>query len=1340
MIGSQIGAYEIIDEIGRGGMATVFRARQTNMDRYVAVKIIHKAVAAESTSLDRFQREARLIARLEHPHILPVYDYNGNHDPPYIVMRYLPTGTLKDILLRDSLELPEIAFLVRQIATALDYAHRQGVIHRDIKPSNIMIDGDGNAFLTDFGIARMIEGTEGLTASGIAVGTPNYMAPEQGMGMPVDGRADVYALGVMLFEMVTGETPFQADTAMAVILKHINDPIPLASSLKPDTPPEIDQIITQAMAKDPDARFQTATAMADALTSAIGGSLTSTPHHLQAIAERTITELEAARAAPKDTAPRPGPTEVPTSVGDDEVMVRKSRTPLLAGGAVIAVVLIAAVMFLVFSSGNSGDDNEVDTEATAAAFAATQTAGNQPTNTAQPSATHTETATNTAIPEASPTDESALAVSSPEMVEIEITGLAPDESAEMLLVSVSASAPESIARYRLVVRDLVGTEIGEYVQAPPPQGEIAIPLDDLEAGEYTLVITAYDASGAELAQSAPISFVYTPPVTPTATSTVTYTPSPTNTHTPTDTPVPTATRTPTDTATPTPSSTPTKTPTPSYTPSHTPSNTPTETATNTPTRTPTATATRTPTNTPTITPSPTPIVISVTVNSAEIDLAAERVLLDITTQGERLISEYRFDFVDATTNLLQARFVIPAPLPQPVIIPAGDLNGNVRAIIRAFNFQGNLVMLQGVDGVEIDRETFEFAYIRPTATPPPVTATPIPSPTKPPTPTLMPSPTPIPVGAMPYIQDMEGNDPLDGWDYDPTRWQTLAEGGNVILVGQSGLDSPLEILGREAPEWKQQSEEDLLIDMRVNLLYGDSVARIITRFGDQGYYALEILPGYVSFRRGQAGGINRSTEQLLRDWSGATIQSGRWYEVKIWSEGNRQFIYIDNMLRLRVNDTGFSLPAGGGVLLQTLSGVSGQVAFDDIVIQRPELASEHFQGSSIPSTWETSSVLSVEVGTEGDGNQYLRMTEGAELTPSVPPYDNMLMACRIYSETGGFNVLLRESSEGRYRLVMDGGHMEIQHLNGQGDLLQSWTRTNYYGRGQWFDFIILMLGERLVIYRQGEIIFEEDIESAPPPGKITFTTPRDYDVLRVDDCLFTETEVASTIDARFAFTVLEELDQRLIRDGLSDWYDFFLPDRSTSYWWESDPGEYVVDRNAEARFEYYTITSGDQPVYRRFRREIDSTGNVFGNGNDSVTFRDSTDIYVNGWMRLPLEAPVGSVAWLGVRSIPSVTGSSLNQYQVEIEKTENETLVRIRVNTANNKTVLYEAPLEATFDGWHEFIIVALDDQLAFFVDGRFITALRDVEQLGGTYAFGVEENSIGNFDDMIMRDTSVSY
>jgi hypothetical protein len=312
----------------------------------------------------------------------------------------------------------------------------------------------------------------------------------------------------------------------------------------------------------------------------------------------------------------------------------------------------------------------------------------------------------------------------------------------------------------------------------------------------------------------------------------------------------------------------------------------------------------------------------------------------------------------------------------------------------------------------------------------------------------------------------------------------------------------------------------------------------------------------------------------LRDWPGAPLSNGVWYEVKIWIEGNRIFIYINNMLRLRANDTGSTLPSGGSILLQTLSAVSGQVAFDDIVIQRPERASEHFEGSRFPTSWQANNFTRVAMETDGDGNQYTRLTQGADVMPTIPPLNNALVACRLYSEQGGLTVWLRESSQGAYRLKMDGGHMQIDQLNGQGDIVESWRRDNYYARGQWFDFIAFLVGSRLTIYRQGEIVFEEDVQDAPPAGDIRFTTPTDYDILRIDDCLFAETSFSATVDARFAFEILEDLETRTIRDGLIYFYEFFEPNRTTAYWWESDPGEYVVDRAGSADHQdYYTITA-----------------------------------------------------------------------------------------------------------------------------------------------------------------------
>jgi len=1308
MIGSRLGPYEIIDEIGRGGMATVYRARQPNMDRFVAVKVIHKAVAAESTSLDRFQREARLIARLEHPHILPVYDYDGTHDPPYIVMRYMPTGTLKDILERDRLQLSEIVYLLRQIASALDYAHRQGVIHRDIKPSNIMVDTDGNAFLTDFGIARMVEGTEGLTASGLTVGTPGYMAPEQGMGLPVDSRVDIYSLGVMLFEMVTGQMPYQAETPMAVILKHINDPAPDASGVNPDIPIEVDAVIHRAMSKDPDGRYQTASDLANDLAAAVGTGTISTPRRLQKIAAQTIADLEHRREeaayaaatrlkeAPAATVAHPG--ELPASRTVPGSWARSRRgLSVFAGLGVLLMAVIGVGLFLLLGSRGGGEKTQTPVPQAARLTCAQivqealDTVSEQCKSVANGNVCYGSTAV-TATFQQGVTDQKFDApgdqVSLSALQSVQTSDLAAQTGDWGIIVvraNLGTAGPVSFILWGDAELEPLAEQMSSFnfrtgtgtipCSEVPPSGLLVqvssgaeatftangvtittgstLLLHAQPAGQMSINVLDGSAEVTALSGTQLLPTGYSTRITMSTRLQAVSPPSPPERIPDTGDLVNLIGPSPLQLLDQ-PLETGNVATAVALAPDLT--NTP-EQATDTPTLTLTNTSTPAPTDTPTITPTPT--------------------LTHTST---------------------------PAPTDTPTAT----------------------------------------ATDTPTYTPGPTdTLTSTPTSTVTASPSPIPSPTPVPVGRLPFIQDMEGKEALAGWDYDPMRWQLVPEGGNVALVGQSGLDSALEILGRESPEWKEPSEEDLLIRMRVNMLSGDSIGRIIFRYTEQGYYVLEILPGYMMLKRGVPGPINRSTEQLLRDWPQAPIQSGRWYEVSIWLEGNRVFVYINNLLQLTANDTGFALPPGGAILLQTLSAVSGQVGFDDVIIQRPELASDHFEGSSFPTTWNASSFTNVQFGVESNGNQYVRLKDKAAIAPITPPLGDVLVACRLYSEVGGFSVLLRESQQGAYFLDMDAGNMEIRLVNGQGDILQSWSRLNYYGRGDWFDFIVLMVGNRLTIYRLGEIVFEEMIEGAPPVGGIRFQT-EDYDILRVDDCLFTPTTLSPTVDARFAFDILAALPTRIIRDGLWDWYEFFDNQYVTAGWWEggqaADLGQYVVDEAAPNRKRYYTLASGPQAISRRFRREVDQTYHVFGNGEDRSTFRDSSDLFIQVFMRLPVEAPLGSIGWVGVRSVPSVTGASLNQYQVDLIKGDNDTtIVRVRANTADDKSVFYEQPIERTPDGWHEIVIVALDDRIAFFADGRFLAAINNADLLGGTMAIGVEPNSIVNFDDLVIRDTSVN-
>jgi serine/threonine protein kinase len=241
LIGKTLGNYRILERLGRGGMATVYKAYQPALERHVAIKVIHQHLASdEEQFLERFQREAKAVASLRHPHIVRVFDFGTEDNVSYMVMEYLEGVTLKAKLdgqaqRGETMSLEAAHHTFRGVAGALEYAHGQGMIHRDVKPANVILTTDGDVVLTDFGVARMVSGTQ-FTATGAVIGTPDYMSPEQGHGERGDARSDIYALGVMLFEMVTGRVPFDADTPMAVILKHISAPLPLPRQLNPQIP------------------------------------------------------------------------------------------------------------------------------------------------------------------------------------------------------------------------------------------------------------------------------------------------------------------------------------------------------------------------------------------------------------------------------------------------------------------------------------------------------------------------------------------------------------------------------------------------------------------------------------------------------------------------------------------------------------------------------------------------------------------------------------------------------------------------------------------------------------------------------------------------------------------------------------------------------------------------------------------------------------------------------------------------------------------------------------------------------------------------------------------------
>ena len=341
---TQFGRYEIVEELRRGGMAAVYRAYDPRFEREVALKVLPPQLLHDATFEARFKREAKVIATLEHPAIVPVHDFGEENGQPYLVMRLMSGGSLADRLHHGPLTLEQTSRVIGRVAEALDQAHAKGIVHRDLKPGNILFDEQGNAYLSDFGISKLIQTSTPLTESNVIIGTPAYMSPEQGRGeRDIDGRSDVYSLGALLYEMLSGRLPYESETPTGQIIKHITDPIPNLLAVCQGLPPGVQRVLERAMAKRREDRYTKASELAQALKALAAGQ------PLPAAAGAAVSPAPAARplpAAPLSRAsqatdrptqptplPRPAARKLPGWL-----------LPAIGGGGLLMVLLVIVVV------------------------------------------------------------------------------------------------------------------------------------------------------------------------------------------------------------------------------------------------------------------------------------------------------------------------------------------------------------------------------------------------------------------------------------------------------------------------------------------------------------------------------------------------------------------------------------------------------------------------------------------------------------------------------------------------------------------------------------------------------------------------------------------------------------------------------------------------------------------------------------------------------------------------------------------------------------------------------------------------------------------------------------
>ena len=365
------GRYEIVRSVAKGGMGEVCEARDRQLDRTVAVKFLARTHTTDERAVARFRREATAAARLSHPNIVTIYDYGEDGNSLYLVMELVNGRSLGDVLAdKRPLAPGDVYTIGAQVASALDHAHQAGIVHRDVKPGNILLGGPGEVKVTDFGIARALHGDENLTDTGMVIGTATYFAPEQAQGLPAEPTSDLYALGVVLYQMATGVVPFDGDTPVSVAYKQVNEPAPQAALRNPAIPPELDAVIATLMAKEPGHRYQSGESLAadlgrlsrgEPLVGAGVGAGVGGPVPASAPGTGPLPDATAVMAQPSGqsatVAPGARVSEIPPFTDSDDASGGRGGW-FMAAGAVVLLAIIAGVIVLanVMGSGDTAGD------------------------------------------------------------------------------------------------------------------------------------------------------------------------------------------------------------------------------------------------------------------------------------------------------------------------------------------------------------------------------------------------------------------------------------------------------------------------------------------------------------------------------------------------------------------------------------------------------------------------------------------------------------------------------------------------------------------------------------------------------------------------------------------------------------------------------------------------------------------------------------------------------------------------------------------------------------------------------------------------------------------------